>query len=81
MSFEEALSALGLDQRSHRYVSMAQDRDELSWGLRPGMSCHGVSGLAACTNQIPKVLLRSDATHLPLFSIFPYLRNVKISIM
>lgn len=36
MSFEEALSALGLDERSPRFMSMAQGRDELSRDIRPG---------------------------------------------
>lgn len=36
MSFEEALSALGLDERSPRHMPMAQGRDKLSRGIRPG---------------------------------------------
>lgn len=36
MSFEEALFDLGLDERSPRCMSMAQGRDELSRGIRPG---------------------------------------------
>lgn len=36
MSFEEALFALGLDERSPRSMSMAQDRDELSGDIKPG---------------------------------------------
>lgn len=36
MSFEEALSVLLLDERSPRFMSMAQSRDELSRSIRPG---------------------------------------------
>lgn len=36
MSFEETLFAVGLDEISLRFMSMAQCRDEVSRGIRPG---------------------------------------------